>query len=101
MVSCLIPLWYVTVAIGDTAAVGAVTTSANTDLQDFVVTYSMIIRVRRLGIESLLFLLFLFQDHLQTNNPSRKGERGTTFWEWFYATCDLVRSCIKEEWKAK
>ena len=48
------PLSCINVAIGNTAAATAVTPSMNTDLQDFVVTYSMIIRVRRTGIETLL-----------------------------------------------
>ena len=49
-------LWRITVAIGNTAAATAVTPSVKTDLQDFIVTYSMIIRVRRTGMEYLLAL---------------------------------------------
>ena len=49
-------LWYITVAIGNIAAAAAVTPSVNTDLQDFIVTYSMIIRVRRTGMKYLLVL---------------------------------------------
>ncbi|XP_065883678.1 signal transducer and activator of transcription 5B-like [Dysidea avara] len=50
------------------------------DLSNFAITYSMIVK-----------------DHI---HPSKKGERSATFWEWFYATCDLVRTCIGDEWRA-
>ena len=48
---CLIHSLCITVAIGNTIA-AAVTPNMDTDLQDFIVTYSMIVRVRRMGMEN-------------------------------------------------
>ena len=37
--------------------------------------------------------LFLLQEHLQG--------RGFTFWDWFYKTCELIKTCLRREWNAK
>ena len=46
---------FITVAIGNTTA-ATVTPNMEAELQDYVVTYSMIVRVSKTGIEKLFIL---------------------------------------------